>query len=1075
VSDVNDWTELGFFPLQHHDPSFPITERRRLAAVRVHPADGDNRFPGEQTYGDILGGLLWKEQGGARDFLHAWFLTGAGVVNVSGAENPTTGTRQRGKVSREGLGTITRGTIGDGGDVGGAWLPIRTPGVPDSRFERKSPSLPPGFHDVKFPAGHTGLVSAGTEENAQAETLHPDWLNYLVAVNKGGDPEAGTLIYDLEDAGTLGRKARLQRLVSVVQIGDETTLAVQLGSAGRLDKSKQAGHALFIDYDANELAYGSKAKGGPFMTGLRCKHVLGKDADGRRIYPLHMQTGTLFKGQGHDAPLFFEPHYYPSDARDLSSKVHCHLLYDPYKDAWRIHSSCAFYIPDPPPIGDRFPPQPPPVGDPKPPPPPPQPPPPPAGDRFPPPPGSGSPPGVGNVGQDPVVVTGGGGGTTGTVRSPTPTGGTGPGESIFDDPSIGTVNTTPGGTGPDDGTSIFDDPSIDDTSSLPGGGFDGGASVFDDPSIFDEEEDESQPEQPERPVTGGTPVVGDQSRPDYPVSPNCLVVPNIIFRAAATQVGQHDPTGTQNLTQQQLDDFANAPNVAHIQGYGAGDGTWGGFTQHTPNSGADQPAGAGGLMVLPPDVKVHQVLDGTATTASAVPLVHPTGLSSHAFGTPDPTTGGVVSGFTVTHENDQYTITAVDPEGTETGVVTIDTDGTISVNGTPIGAGGSAGIGGDGSDGALTIGAGTYTDTSGTKNYTTLTLNGDGMLGATAQSGLIVRATGNITLNGTSMIHADGRGNTATQAGTTGGTGGDDLISGAFYAGSAGTAGATPSFTSPTATGSSGGGGSGGNETGTTGNSGAGGAGSSGTSRGATLGGGGGASPAGSAGAAVAAGTAGNNGTAGGGNATSISAANRTSIEDAELSPMLGTFVGGGARGAAGGSGGGGRSAGAVTGAFTNGGTAGAAQSVSGSGKGHGGNGGNGGSANAAGGGGGGGAGGMPGGWVRIECDGDITLAAGARISANGGNGGAGGNGGGGGSVTAGGGGGSGGAGGSGGWVLIRYGGTATNVDGSHVTATGGTGGAAGTGGTGSDKNGGNGAAGGNAESGYVKWVKVAA
>src|SRR3990167_10731904 len=163
-------------------------------------------------------------------------LTGAGAVAVTGpAGSGDTGTRTRQPPSvidggdagsaSFGFGGFGGGQGGGGGGGGGnLWLPIRyAGGAPDDRYLPKAPSYP-ALMKGALPKGWTCTITAGTEEYSQQETCHPDWLNAVIAVNKAGDPTAGTLVYDLEDDGSLGRSARLQSLLSVQEIGGATVL-----------------------------------------------------------------------------------------------------------------------------------------------------------------------------------------------------------------------------------------------------------------------------------------------------------------------------------------------------------------------------------------------------------------------------------------------------------------------------------------------------------------------------------------------------------------------------------------------------------------------------------------------------------------------------------------------------------------------------------------------------------------------------------------------------------------------------------------------------------------------------------
>jgi hypothetical protein len=334
VSDITDWTEGGIWPLQHHDPTFSVKGRRRMASVRLHPAEGDNFTPAGQTYGDISGGLLWEEVAGAREFLHTWFLTGPGVVS-QGSPAASSGTQ----------------TQADKAAAGGGWLPIFKAGaepIADTRFRSKSPAIPDlGGGAPKFPKGHTGIVTAGTDEYSQQETLHPDWLGYLVAVNEeGSDPSYGTFVYDVDAEGKPSVSARLQSFLAVLEDGHT---AWQFGAAGRNDAT--GGGGLVVDYGRNEGAYLSTGFGGPLMTGTPfCRHGAIRNLGGIPIKPGHISTGAYFCGPQGDGPLDFDGEPYPTGAIDLPQPVAAHIRFD--GSEFKVHSSCSFFIPPPDPTDE---------------------------------------------------------------------------------------------------------------------------------------------------------------------------------------------------------------------------------------------------------------------------------------------------------------------------------------------------------------------------------------------------------------------------------------------------------------------------------------------------------------------------------------------------------------------------------------------------------------------------------------------------------------------------------------------------------------------------------------------------
>jgi len=245
-------------------------------------------------------------------------------------------------------------------------------------------------------------------------------------------------------------------------------------------------------------------------------------------------------------------------------------------------------------------------------------------------------------------------------------------------------------------------------------------------------------------------------------------------------------------------------------------------------------------------------------------------------------------------------------------------------------------------------------ETSGDRNYNTLEVQGAGVIAATAGRKLVIRAIGNITVDG--AIHADGRG----FPGTAGGQGGSGAGSPGFVGG------ASPLNGSPAMTGGGAGGGGGGT-------------GSAGgdaldqnfyRSTFASLD----LNPLLAGGTPGGGGLPGNTGTSPAGGINSDELARYATNFGAKYradSPLGRGGTGGGGGGAhpsLGGTGGAGGAAGSQTGANL-------------------GNGGNG-VAGLADGGGGGGGGGAGGGDLEVWCGADLTVGSGGRISARGGNGG---------------------------------------------------------------------------------------
>lgn len=167
----------------------------------------------------------------------------------------------------------------------------------------------------KFPGGTVGAIMSATDENQQEDVfLHCD--PRMVAVNVNGDPELGSLVYDLngENEYDAERGARLQSMMRVIKrpLGTANAIAWQLGSSGQSD----TGGGYVIDDTSGGgggfvIAQAGADAGGPLDVGDgQCKHQLGKDADGNPISSLHITTKALFrKNNAEDGPIRFEDAY----------------------------------------------------------------------------------------------------------------------------------------------------------------------------------------------------------------------------------------------------------------------------------------------------------------------------------------------------------------------------------------------------------------------------------------------------------------------------------------------------------------------------------------------------------------------------------------------------------------------------------------------------------------------------------------------------------------------------------------------------------------------------------------------
>lgn len=621
---VTDHTEAGYWPLQHHDNSFTLRGRRRMAGVRVHPADGKNFTPGRSTYGDVQGGLLWEENPGARDNLHSWFLTGAPAVNTGG-----------------------------GGTGGGGWVPIRQRGaVADGRYRGKDPALPAWATALRFPKSYTATVTSGTEEYEQHENLHPDYLG-LFAVNKAGDPAIGSPVYDLTDANEPdpNRMARLQSAWTVVDLTpggcsvSGKALALNIGRGGRKDGG--SGHLILCDHDNREVGIGSGALGkpGPITLGDRqCVHTLGTDADGRRVVPGHLKHESLFIWPGvGDAPLAFEGTNWHQTEPDGDHWYRVHMRLDReqfhavcdsvHPGLWSWEVALPFFIDDDI-IGDWWEP----------------------GDknrmRIP--------------GGDLVEITGSGVQKTGTqvIRSggipvddvtsrlrtgqdldeandrqvTGPTGlGLGPSTATATG-STGTQALGPTGHGFGPSTTGAGTTGILGPTGLGlGPSTTSGAGSVAGPTAlgFGPSAAQALANQVNEVVRGGpsdlgfgpsfAQSVGDSKKQRQVVFSQPVAMSRMVIKAAASAVGQALNPGRQAIQ--------NAPEVAQIVGVAQGDGTWGGFSADTVATAQNHARARGAIAVLPSETDAQAFAQGTSS-APTTPLqfAFPAGYSEAFYG-----------------------------------------------------------------------------------------------------------------------------------------------------------------------------------------------------------------------------------------------------------------------------------------------------------------------------------------------------------------------------------------------------------------------------------------------------------
>jgi hypothetical protein len=236
---------------------------------------------------------------------------------------------------------------------------------------------------VKLPNGALGLIVSSTNE-AQQEDLFFPCEPRLFAVNVAGDPECGSLVFDLNGANEpdSARGAYLQSAFRVVKLplGQPNAIAFQLDLTGQ--KDTQGGffceimQAPAMDMPAPPGASGggpsgpgktvvqvpgqdapkkggfgfgegSHNFGGPFHVGVaEDKHRHGEDADGNPINALHLWTSAnFFMNRVADGPIRFELEYKEGDEHDHVVPVHI-----AWSGAdWAAWTTSPFYEPPPPP------------------------------------------------------------------------------------------------------------------------------------------------------------------------------------------------------------------------------------------------------------------------------------------------------------------------------------------------------------------------------------------------------------------------------------------------------------------------------------------------------------------------------------------------------------------------------------------------------------------------------------------------------------------------------------------------------------------------------------------------------
>lgn len=577
---IADLERRGISPRQHFDQEWGIPERIVTYSARVvrNPKRDAFDYGGPAIedptveVGDDLGWHLWPAKSKQEREISGWF-SGCAPATIAGGEV----------------------------------VPLRGPDQPDTRFKGRAQSAPSWA--TLFPNLWSGTAGAGSEEWAQLETWHPDFLG-LVAVNAAGKGIYGTRVFDLNAGSAVDpqRWAYLQSLVSVVPLGaggcqvGGDALALQLGKSGQ---DQLSGGGLYVEwFEAQPGAVSTSPRGitkprklrkvtgvmsaslgsGPLLTGGENDvHRLGVDKDGHPINAMHFSTKALWKGNEGDGPMYFGGAWLPVEP-DGPFLQRTYLRWNsgfPHTFCkgqqpghWEWQTPTWFYVPDPEPEGD-----PEPKGDPE-----------PRGDPPPfVPPGEDLP---GTIFGDPILVNDGRP-TTGQTLPPAP--------GFYG--AVGRPVT--GGTIP------------------PPPEFFGAVG------------------------RGGVKLVGDRPdpRPNYAQAANCMIFAGgVVRKAAAWAQGALDFTGARGLTQAARQLLDSAPAVSKTQGFAPGkegNGSWFDWIfEDTGKRGMPRPGAAGaGDVYLPIDRLVADAINGEDYAGHGVALHIPTKTTCVSFGNPTPTGG----------------------------------------------------------------------------------------------------------------------------------------------------------------------------------------------------------------------------------------------------------------------------------------------------------------------------------------------------------------------------------------------------------------------------------------------------
>ncbi len=293
--EIADTQFLGPFPMQHHgvdaQTSKPDNALRLLlhgVRLQIDPEDGVTIEDG--TFGQIVGGRLWKEVDQTK-YPRVWHHGfGPGAMNKAQ------------KIE------AVKGPAWDELEVGLEPAEARTP------------------YDIKLPVGAPVAIGVGFDFEEQNELAAPYYFG-IVAPHKDGTAEIGTKVFDL-DQGDKVDEDRFAHIQSFFRVwkdfapikskGKKTKaapgfLAWQIG----LGRGGFKGHGVVAEFGdgknpQQQLGTVSHRLGGPFKTVPKSdQHSYFTSDLAENGAPVHIDTMTIFHGNGGDAPLEFGGEYTP--------------------------------------------------------------------------------------------------------------------------------------------------------------------------------------------------------------------------------------------------------------------------------------------------------------------------------------------------------------------------------------------------------------------------------------------------------------------------------------------------------------------------------------------------------------------------------------------------------------------------------------------------------------------------------------------------------------------------------------------------------------------------------------------